>query len=101
MSIDEMNRPVQMFRVGPGAVSTDLNNHMTGEGVWTLEEAAEWIVGLALNEKNHNGQIIHYDGCVGRLLRFSAAFTFTKLIGILYFCLCSEHGLLEFLLGYD
>jgi len=62
LSIDEMNLPVQIFGVMPGAVSTDLNNHITGEGVKTPEEAAKWIVGLALDEKNHNGQVINYDG---------------------------------------
>ena len=35
----------------PGAVSTDLNNHMTGEAVKTPEKAAEWIVGLILDKK--------------------------------------------------
>lgn len=62
ISIDEMNLPVQIFAVMPGPVSTDLNNHITGKGVKTPEEAAEWIVWLALEEKNHNGQVINNDG---------------------------------------
>jgi len=62
INIDEMNLPIQIFAVMPGPVSTDLNNHITGEGVKTPEQAAEWIVGLALDEKNHNGQVINNDG---------------------------------------
>ncbi|WP_270566678.1 SDR family NAD(P)-dependent oxidoreductase [Clostridium beijerinckii] len=62
ISIDESALPVQIFAVMPGAVSTDLNNHTTGKGVKMPEEAAEWIVGLALDEKNHNGQVINFEG---------------------------------------
>ena len=61
VNFDNLNLPVQMFAVTPGAVSTDLNHHTTEEGVRTPEEAAEWIVGLALDGKNHNGQIINND----------------------------------------
>jgi NAD(P)-dependent dehydrogenase (short-subunit alcohol dehydrogenase family) len=62
LSIEEMKLPIQIFGVMPGAVSTDLNNHITGEGVKTAEEAADWIVRLALDDRNHNGQVINNDG---------------------------------------
>lgn len=68
INFDKMNLPVQIFAVMPGAVSTDLNNHITGEGVKTPEKAAEWIVGLALDEINHNGQVINNDGRLANYL---------------------------------
>ena len=68
INFDKMNIPVQIFAVMPGGVSTDLNNHITGEGVKTPEKAAEWIVGLALDEINHNGQVINNDGRLANYL---------------------------------
>ncbi len=62
MSFEQEQLPVQIFGVMPGAVSTDLNGNMTGDFVKTPVQAAELIVGYVLDGKNHNGQVINYDG---------------------------------------
>lgn len=62
MSFEKENIPVEIFAVTPGAVSTDLNGRMTGDFVKTTAQAAELIVNFVLDDANHNGQIINYDG---------------------------------------
>lgn len=62
MSFEKENIPVEIFTVMPGAVSTDLNGNMTGDFVKTPAQAAELIVNFVLNDENHNGQVINYDG---------------------------------------
>ncbi|MBY0118615.1 SDR family NAD(P)-dependent oxidoreductase [Paenibacillus xylanexedens] len=62
MSFEKENIPVEIFTVMPGAVSTDLNGRMTGDYVKTPVQAAELIVNFVLDEENHNGQVINYDG---------------------------------------
>lgn len=62
MSFEKENIPVEIFAVMPGAVSTDLNGNMTGDFVKTTAQAAEIIVGYVLDDENHNGQVINYDG---------------------------------------
>lgn len=62
MSFEKENIPVEIFAVMPGAVSTDLNGHMTGDFVKTTVQAAELIVDFVLDGENHNGQVINYDG---------------------------------------
>ncbi|MEO2204846.1 SDR family NAD(P)-dependent oxidoreductase [Paenibacillus pabuli] len=62
MSFEKENIPVEIFTVMPGAVSTDLNGHMTGDFVKTPVQAAELIVNFVLDDENHNGQVINYDG---------------------------------------
>ncbi|WPP39740.1 SDR family NAD(P)-dependent oxidoreductase [Paenibacillus hunanensis] len=62
MSFEQEQLPVQILAVLPGAVSTDLNGNMTGDFVKMPAEAAEFIVSFLIDDKNHNGQIINYDG---------------------------------------
>lgn len=62
MSFEKNNIPVQIFAVMPGAVSTDLNGNMTGDFVKTTAQAAEFILTFVLDDENHNGQVINYDG---------------------------------------
>lgn len=62
MSFEKENIPVEIFAVMPGAVSTDLNGRMTGDFVKTSAQAAELIVNFVLDDENHNGQVINYDG---------------------------------------
>lgn len=62
MSFEQESIPVEIFAVMPGAVSTDLNGHMTGDFVKTPAQAAELIVSFVLDDENHNGQVINYDG---------------------------------------
>ncbi|MGN7759964.1 SDR family NAD(P)-dependent oxidoreductase [Paenibacillus sp. 22594] len=62
MSFEKENIPVEIFSVMPGAVSTDLNGNMTGDFVKTTAQAAEFILSFVLDEKNHNKQVINYDG---------------------------------------
>ncbi|WP_028591248.1 SDR family NAD(P)-dependent oxidoreductase [Paenibacillus massiliensis] len=62
MSFEKENIPVEIFTVMPGAVTTDLNGNMTGDFVKTPAQAAELIVNFVLDDENHNGQVINYDG---------------------------------------
>ncbi|OKP87922.1 short-chain dehydrogenase [Paenibacillus sp. P3E] len=62
MSFEKENIPVEIFSVMPGAVSTDLNGNMTGDFVKTTAQAAEFILSFVLDDKNHNGEVINYDG---------------------------------------
>ncbi|MEK4661109.1 SDR family NAD(P)-dependent oxidoreductase [Priestia sp. FSL H7-0729] len=62
MSFEKENIPVEIFAVMPGAVSTDLNGNMTGDFVKTPAQAAQLILSFVLDNENHNGQIINYDG---------------------------------------
>ncbi|ALP36995.1 short-chain dehydrogenase [Paenibacillus sp. IHB B 3084] len=62
MSFEQESIPVEIFAVMPGAVSTDLNGHITGDFVKTPVQAAELIVSFVLDDENHNGQVINYDG---------------------------------------
>lgn len=62
MSFEHENIPVQILAVLPGAVSTDLNGHITGDFVKTPVEAAEFILSYLTDGHNHNGQVINYDG---------------------------------------
>ncbi|MNF00264.1 hypothetical protein D3C80_1990670 [compost metagenome] len=62
MSFEKENIPVEIFAVMPGAVSTDLNGHMTGDFVKKPVQAAELIVSFVLDDVNHNGQVINFDG---------------------------------------
>ncbi|ODP28392.1 (+)-neomenthol dehydrogenase [Paenibacillus nuruki] len=62
MSFEKDNIPVEIFAIMPGAVSTDLNGNMTGDFVKTTAQAAEIIVNYVLDDENHNGQVINYDG---------------------------------------
>ncbi|MFB5268343.1 SDR family NAD(P)-dependent oxidoreductase [Paenibacillus enshidis] len=62
MSFEKESIPVEIFAVMPGAVSTDLNGNIQGDFVKTTAQAAEVIVGFILDDENHNGQVINYDG---------------------------------------
>ncbi|MFE7084084.1 SDR family NAD(P)-dependent oxidoreductase [Priestia megaterium] len=68
MSFEQENIPVEIFAVMPGAVSTDLNGHITGDFVKTPDEAAELIVSFVLDDENHNGQVINYDGTLANYI---------------------------------
>jgi len=64
MTFEKENIPVEIMAVMPGAVSTDLNGRIQGSFVKTPEQAAAWIVGLAFDGQNHNGQVINHDGAL-------------------------------------
>jgi len=54
--------PIKILAVTPGGTSTDLNGHIQGPGVKTVEQAAEVIVGYLFDGRDHNGDVINYDG---------------------------------------
>lgn len=58
--------PVEIFAYMPGAVTTDLNGNLTGEGVKTAEQAGANIFGLLTDGENHNAQVINWDGTLAR-----------------------------------
>lgn len=56
----------QIFGVMPGAIATDLNGAKVGAGgvVKSPEEAAENITSFLFDGKNHNAELINFDGTV-------------------------------------
>ena len=64
LEFTQQELPVEIMAVMPGAVSTDLNNHIQGDFVKTSDEAGELIAGFATDGENHNGQVINFDGTV-------------------------------------
>lgn len=62
MNFAKENIPVEIFAVMPGGVTTDLNGNMTGDFMKTPAQAAKLITGFVLDDENHNGQVINYDG---------------------------------------
>jgi len=62
LSFAEEGFPIEIFAVTPGGTSTDLNGHISGPHVKTPEQAASVIVGYLFDGRNHNGQVINFDG---------------------------------------
>ena len=58
------NIPIEILAVTPGGTSTDLNGHIHGPGVKTPEQAAAVIVGFLTDGRDHNAQVINFDGTV-------------------------------------
>jgi NAD(P)-dependent dehydrogenase (short-subunit alcohol dehydrogenase family) len=58
----EKNKALEIFSIMPGATTTDLNGNITGEHVKTAEEAGRLITNLIFDGKNHNGEVINYNG---------------------------------------
>lgn len=56
----------QIFAIMPGAVATDLNGAKVGDSpfVKSSEETAQMISKFIFDEKNHNAQIINFDGTI-------------------------------------
>lgn len=56
----------QIFGVMPGAIATDLNGAKVGEGgmVKSPDEAAENIISFLFDGKNHNAELINFDGSI-------------------------------------
>ena len=59
--IAQKNMSVEIIGIMPGIVSTDLNNHIQGENVFTPDESAKKIVEVILDKTNYNGQIINIE----------------------------------------
>jgi NAD(P)-dependent dehydrogenase (short-subunit alcohol dehydrogenase family) len=62
VSFAAQSKTAEIFAIMPGATSTDLNGNITGDFVKTAEQAGKLIVNLILDGKNHNGEIINFDG---------------------------------------
>lgn len=54
--------PMEIFAVMPGGVTTDLNDNMTGDFMKTVPEAGQLITDIIFDGKNHNGEIINFNG---------------------------------------
>ena len=56
----------QIFAIMPGAVATDLNGAKVGDSpfVKSPEETAQMISKFIFDNKNHNAQIINFDGTI-------------------------------------
>ncbi|ANZ60128.1 short-chain dehydrogenase [Secundilactobacillus paracollinoides] len=64
VDIVKTKRPVSIYGIFPGGVSTDINNHMEGPFMKTLAEGSKAIVDILTDEQPHNGEILGSDGQV-------------------------------------
>ncbi|KRM60357.1 short-chain dehydrogenase reductase SDR [Paucilactobacillus vaccinostercus DSM 20634] len=56
--------PLSIYGIFPGGVSTDINHHMQGPFMKTVEVAGQLVVDLLLDGQEHNGEILAPDGTV-------------------------------------
>jgi len=68
LSFKTQNIPVTIMAVMPGAVSTDLNNHVKGDFVKQPEEAAKLILSFLDDKIDHNGHVINFDGRIANYM---------------------------------
>ncbi|MDR1133826.1 MAG: SDR family NAD(P)-dependent oxidoreductase [Synergistaceae bacterium] len=54
----QRDKQLEIFAIMPGATTTDLNGNSTGEHFKTAGEAGKLIVGIILDGKNHNGEVL-------------------------------------------
>jgi NAD(P)-dependent dehydrogenase (short-subunit alcohol dehydrogenase family) len=60
----QADKHLEIFGIMPGGTTTDLNGNRVGEYFKTAEEAGKLIAGIFFDGKNHNGEVINYDGAV-------------------------------------
>lgn len=56
------HKPVEIFALMPGGVTTDLNNNLTGPGFKTPQVAGELAVNLITDKVNRSGEVVNFDG---------------------------------------
>ncbi|WP_430536132.1 SDR family NAD(P)-dependent oxidoreductase [Listeria rocourtiae] len=56
--------PVEIFGIMPGGVTTDLNDNMADDFMKTVPEAGKLITDIIFDGKNHNSEIINFNGNV-------------------------------------
>lgn len=56
--------PVQVFGIVPGGVTTDLNDHMSGWMMHSVEEGGQIVTAAVNDSHNHQGKIINRMGIV-------------------------------------
>lgn len=56
------HKPVEIFALMPGGVTTDLNNNLTGPGFKTPQAAGKLAVSLITDHINRSGQVVNFDG---------------------------------------
>ncbi|OOM77637.1 SDR family NAD(P)-dependent oxidoreductase [Clostridium sp. BL-8] len=64
LNFQQAGKPLEIFGIMPGGTTTDLNGNSTGPHMKTAEEAGKLITDIILDGKNHNGEIINYNGAV-------------------------------------
>lgn len=64
LEFKEQNKPVEIFALMPGGVTTDLNNHMDAPGFKTAEEAGRLVVDLITDNTDRSGKVVNFDGTV-------------------------------------
>ncbi|KGL37883.1 carbonyl reductase [Listeria newyorkensis] len=55
-------KSLEIFGIMPGGVTTDLNGNMTGDFMKTVPEAGKLITDIIFDGKNHNSEIINFNG---------------------------------------
>lgn len=58
------NVPVEVYGIMPGGVSTDLNGHMGGWMMHTVEEGGQIVATALTDPRNHQGKILNRMGIV-------------------------------------
>ena len=63
-SFKQAEKALEIFGIMPGGTTTDLNGNSTGRFMKTPQEAGKLIADIILDGKNHNGEVINYNGAV-------------------------------------
>ncbi|MBO1198892.1 SDR family NAD(P)-dependent oxidoreductase [Staphylococcus simiae] len=50
--------PINIFGLMPGGITTDLNNHMKGFYMRTVDQGAQTVVNVLTDKRNYNGKVI-------------------------------------------
>ena len=64
LNFQQAEKPLEIFGIMPGGTTTDLNGNAKGPHMKTAQEAGKLIADIILDGKNHNGEIINYNGAV-------------------------------------
>lgn len=63
-NFSQAEKPLEIFAIMPGGTTTDLNGNMTGDFMKTAPEAGKLIADIIFDGKNHNSEIINFNGKV-------------------------------------
>ena len=61
-SFKQAKKPLEIFGIMPGGTTTDLNGNSAGRHMKTPQEAGKLITDIIFDGKNHNGEVINYNG---------------------------------------
>ncbi|MBC6314223.1 SDR family NAD(P)-dependent oxidoreductase [Listeria grandensis] len=63
-NFSKAEKPLEIFAIMPGGTTTDLNDNMKADFMKTAPEAGKLIADIIFDGKNHNSEIINFNGKV-------------------------------------